>query len=356
MSNRRLLENGDYRLLESGDFRLIELPPLVPLSDTFTDTNGTDLASHTMDEGPGWTELAANWEIDNNKAKIASGAASDWTNAAVANAGQGDGVVEVDVTVANYPALVFRAVDANNQWKLVLRTDTSKWMLYNIEAGSPGIVASGGDPVAASSNHSLKVILNGTSIKCYVDDVLVHEEFSSIRQYASLHGIGSYGGGDQFDNFNASESGAEEPPEGITGTLNATIDNLTLAFTGYINVVAGHNGVISDVTLSSNIQVSTQATLSQTLNNLTLQSTAVASATVNLNQTIDNLTLVSNVVFDFEAVLNATIDPINLSSSLVVINNANLNVTIDNITLVGTITDGSTPSRVYPIFGSSIFV
>lgn len=33
-----------------------------------------------------------------------------------------------------------------------------------------------------------------------------------------------------------------------------------------------------------------------------------------------------------------------------------LDTTIDPITLVATITDGSTPSRVYPIFGSSIFV
>lgn len=144
--------------------------------------------------------------------------------------------------------------------------------------------------------------------------------------------------------------------EGATATLSVTIDNLTLAFTGYVDVEAGHNGVISDVTLSSNIQVSTQAALSQTLNNVTLQSTVVANVTANLNQTIDNLILVSNVVFDFEAVLDATIDSINLNSSLIVHPQASLNVTLDNLTLVSTITDASTPTRVYPIFGSSIFV
>jgi len=98
--------------------------PFSPLSDTFTDTNGTALASHTMTSGPGWTQHTGTATIQSNK--LESGT-SGTAALASANAAQSDRCAAIDVTVPGSgqfcAGVAFRITDANNGYLLLLTND-----------------------------------------------------------------------------------------------------------------------------------------------------------------------------------------------------------------------------------------
>jgi hypothetical protein len=85
------------------------------LHDTFTDTNGTSLTSHTMDTGSGWTNFGTSTlDIQTNKAHGTAGNGQDMT---YANAGQSNITISCDLTNTTsglWPGLLGRCLTTDN--------------------------------------------------------------------------------------------------------------------------------------------------------------------------------------------------------------------------------------------------
>lgn len=114
----------------------------IALSDTFTDTNGTNLSAHTMDAGAGWTVQSGGWTIQSNKTSTTA------NGVATANAGAADGTLTL---VASTPATTFyfaggvvRLSDSSNYWipRLERNGGNSSLAIYRVVAGSATQIAS----------------------------------------------------------------------------------------------------------------------------------------------------------------------------------------------------------------------
>jgi hypothetical protein len=162
------------------------------LSDTFTGTNGTALSSHTMDVGPGWagTGGLGTWTIQGNKAQN-SLAASGTFYTCSANAGAGataPGVyVQCDCVFPTVGAgtytvglLGWNDSSANNAgfgYELRLRTTnglptvTGNLILFQISTATQ-LATVTGLSLAAGTTYTLKMLWDGTNMKCYINGVL----------------------------------------------------------------------------------------------------------------------------------------------------------------------------------------
>ena len=205
--------------LTSGSLSLYleeKYPEGIGVLDHFTDTNGVLLTAHTPDVGPasGWLHYSGNMIISSNRAVNAGVYACE---SAVA-----DGVVKVIATLntggPRSAGIVFRLSDEDNYWTfyrykepygydwfrifLVKVVDGSSTTVGNINLGS-------GDP----AGPSLKVVLDGNSIKCYQGGILRFNETSSDLASNTEHGLYGVNSGQQLDNF-------EFIPAGTSGSIS----------------------------------------------------------------------------------------------------------------------------------------
>lgn len=105
------------------------------LYDTFTDTNGTSLAAHTMNVGGGWTAHSGTWTIEGNEAACTLVDESQ----ATADAGQADVEVSCDITTGaggTFPGIAARWVDANNYWLGLVNDSQDIIQLYERSGGT----------------------------------------------------------------------------------------------------------------------------------------------------------------------------------------------------------------------------
>lgn len=181
------------------------------VNDTFTDTNGTALEDHTPDTdsvGWGWGNLTGTWDIQGNKAQP-DGVTSAW-NHVVIQSGDANATVEVDLTVAGGATsavrMLVRAIDSTNFWAIENQTGTDTLQIYEVLAGVPTSRDSGAATMDAGNTYTLKVVLNGTTITAYWDNVET-ASYGSASKFSGIpiHGIGSYVGGGftvvTFDSF-----------------------------------------------------------------------------------------------------------------------------------------------------------
>jgi len=138
------------------------------LSDTFTDSPGTALGSHTMNTGSGWTVPSGAFQVGASNQAV--GVTDDTSNIAIADAGQADVTVSVDIFVpptAQAWGLIFRYVDTSNYWQLAMVNGTLE--LDEIVAGTPttrDTEVTGGS--LDSTTVSFSVVLSGSSITATV--------------------------------------------------------------------------------------------------------------------------------------------------------------------------------------------
>src|SRR5262249_48080241 len=147
------------------------------LWDTFTGTNGTSLASHTMNAGGGWTIDSGTWQIQSNAASKTNSASAN--QIATADAGHSDLTVSADVTLGSSgpwtAGLALGFVDANNHLQLVLGgSGLQRVDLFEYSGGtytnrgyvnSPVSLANGG-------TYTLKAVLSGSTITVYLNGQL----------------------------------------------------------------------------------------------------------------------------------------------------------------------------------------
>jgi hypothetical protein len=160
--------------------------------DLFTDSNGTNLASHTMDTGGGWTSRVGTFQIQGNKATPNSGNDDDQitTDAAA------DFIMAVDIVPFNLaateddPDIIFRWSASNNLW--VVHNSSAgggvQQLYKNIGAGYV-LVQSVVFAFVSGTPYTVKVVCVGSLIKTYVNNVQQISASDSFNATATKVGL-----------------------------------------------------------------------------------------------------------------------------------------------------------------------
>jgi predicted outer membrane repeat protein len=183
--------------------------PTTLILDNFNDANSTALTSHTIaptnTPATSWSALELTYEIQSNRAQNSGGAiASTYCDSAAA-----DGTITSIVRRSGAVdcALAFRITDANNYWLADLQA-AGAFKLFNKAAGSYNEIATTAVTFTDATDYTIKVILNGTSIKVYVDDANELSTTSAVRQTETKHGLWKAGAGGAgiFDDFTVTDA------------------------------------------------------------------------------------------------------------------------------------------------------
>lgn len=174
---------------EISDFTTVPEPTsTVVVSDTFTDTNATNLTSHTMNQGSGWQTPIATWSIDNNKVSPGTAPAM-----AVTETGITDMAVSVDLdlqqagagTTEWFAGVLLRYEDADNYtWARFLWQSGSPeieiWDVVNDVASTniftpPGFMNATNitDLVVQGDTKTMTFVAKGNQVAAYMDDQLI---------------------------------------------------------------------------------------------------------------------------------------------------------------------------------------
>ncbi len=207
----KLYRETDYESITSGGtdgFVISEKP----VKDAFTDANGTGLDSHAPDldsVGNGWASMAlrstftpGGGTIQGNQLQLGTDNAGH-----AIDSGLSDAIVEADWTPAvgadNRNSIIFRYTTDGNHWALRVREPNGDIVIEEVTADAGYDRASAAFTWTEGQTYRLKVVINGDSIKGYVDGVQKVSYTSSVRETATKHGLARHTGADasRFDNF-----------------------------------------------------------------------------------------------------------------------------------------------------------
>jgi hypothetical protein len=163
--------------------------PSPTVNDTFTRANTAGPTPGTADTGQVWvSEGGGSWGIDTNRLYRSS--ADNAENNVVIESSIADGMVESTLTVF--------AGGSQNYGVVVRETDFANFILLNFNDGEGlrfykkvgGVYVAISSPVAYSpaSGDLWKVVLNGSSIKGYINGVLKLSITDAFNQTATRHG------------------------------------------------------------------------------------------------------------------------------------------------------------------------
>lgn len=189
-------------------------PPAALLLDRFTDTNGVDLAVHTMDIGSGWTILTGAVLIQSNKGDSSSTTDNTFARA-VADAGQADVTLTCDVTTLGVGAgdggsgVILRATDNNNLWYLDVVPGTGgsgQFRLVERNSGTDTVRASSTPDIINATAYAFAAVLSGTTMTATLDgsnSITFSSSFNATATKFGLNGRKHVGiaAGTKFDNF-----------------------------------------------------------------------------------------------------------------------------------------------------------
>jgi hypothetical protein len=181
------------------------------VTDTFTDSNGTGLSSHTPDVdsvGGGWIEdfgSGADIQILSNKAEQTDNVPTYPGGVAFIDVGVADcslsGVWRSNPTFGTNGGMVVRATDKDNGWYIRLQNAGVFEILERI-AGSDTQRASVSPTVNLNTDYTITVQLSGTTITAQLDGGNeISYSSASFNQTETKHGIHLRRGGDKFDNL-----------------------------------------------------------------------------------------------------------------------------------------------------------
>lgn len=160
------------------------------LLDHFTGTNGTALSAHTPDTGPVWNPIFGTPQIQGNKCESIGGAIL-----AINDVGASDGTFSdiFNVTSGDNAKIFFR-----NGWffRINLVGTSTTATLVNPSSTTTDTVSV---TCTAGANHTMKVVLSGTSINCFLDGVSVIARSDAANQTSTSFGFGCDAAGAFFD-------------------------------------------------------------------------------------------------------------------------------------------------------------
>lgn len=142
-------------------------PPIIHLSDTFVDVNGTLLTAHVMDVGPGWSFVQGTFEIQGNAATPLTYADNDFvtSDASFSNYALSADLMPTDNGSAGaLPALCFRVVDVSNYAMVSLDSLNGLFTIYERIGGLYFLRASVAAPQTSGTSYAVDLVLNGSSV------------------------------------------------------------------------------------------------------------------------------------------------------------------------------------------------
>ncbi|NQX60501.1 family 16 glycoside hydrolase [Paenibacillus qinlingensis] len=142
--------------------------------------NTKPLFSENFEDGDtaGWTSVSGDWTVPTvDKNKMLSSGSQTTTSLIVANAGGSwtdyayEAKVEMGITNAN-AGIVFRVQDANNYYMYRINSSNQKLELYKSVNGSMTLVTSTPFAAVEKQSYTVKAVIEGNKISCYVDGEL----------------------------------------------------------------------------------------------------------------------------------------------------------------------------------------
>jgi len=237
------------------------------LQDSFTGANGTDLTAHTMNVGPGWTNLNTPVKIQGNRARpdAASG-----NGPYSSDAGNADVTVTLDVVVPASGNMVsgalLRASASTDFWAGYIQSDdngaTARLVISDNQSGvfTPRASQAFAAPPAGTT-VTLTVVASGNSITLSANTGESCNFTSSFNNSVTKHGLFSYTDGSyvqvDVDNFLTTDSAILPPAVTsflpTSGRVGSSVVIAGTYFTGATSVT--FNGVSASFVVDSSIQI-----------------------------------------------------------------------------------------------------
>lgn len=210
-------------------------------NDTFTDTDGTLLQSHTADDGGSWTKGATwteNSEVQSNGLQISSGvsgSSSSYRHSGTPGSNEYD--VQALLRFANSTSTdiqsgVFGRYDGNaTGYHARYNAVAEVWQLYKVSSGSFSLIGSYAEALPVNTTRTLKLEIRTAAKKLYVDGI---ERVSSANDdITSTGGAGlrvriSSGTANllKLDDFTATDAGGSAT---YTGSASVTLGGVTVS-------------------------------------------------------------------------------------------------------------------------------
>lgn len=173
--------------------------------DTFTGTNGTNLTSHTPDTSPGgssWAVYNGGGSLDGSGYVLGNDNTLTWSrwNAYLIDAGVGDCTIEYVFVTSYYGStggltgIWARGTDHNDGYVLEARSYDNTITLTKWDSGG-STLATQSYTFADTTTYTLKLVLSGSSLTCYVNGSLLFGGAvtdSTWSNSRTFHGIGVY--------------------------------------------------------------------------------------------------------------------------------------------------------------------
>lgn len=168
------------------------------LEDTFTDTNGTTLPSHTMDTGSGWTKIEGNSNvptIQSNKLQSTADAAAAYTH--TADAGAANVTIEMIGTLGSGGTtgdhaveIALRASDGTNMWIIGINdVGTNNMFIATFIAGVYTVRDQATISLSAGTPYTLVVTATGNDVSFTVDGGAPVAATNAFNNTVTTHGI-----------------------------------------------------------------------------------------------------------------------------------------------------------------------
>jgi hypothetical protein len=149
------------------------------LKDTFTDSAGTNLTAHVMDQGPGWVAVTngGTWQINSaNQARVSTSGTLTGnadTSLITADAGVADVAAQVDFTGSGgtiKPGIILNYKDASNWWMLNASSSTGV-NIFELAGGSLVQRANKAYTISSGTTYTLGGSTSGDTITLSMNGV-----------------------------------------------------------------------------------------------------------------------------------------------------------------------------------------
>lgn len=193
-----------------GFFRKASASAATLISDSFTDTDTTAIASHTIaptnTPSTSWTARTGTWTISGNKAVTTTASQGHST----CNPGVADctlSVVAKSTTTASATHLadagvVARWANTSNLWKISINQQADEFRIVEYAAATATTRAAASVAISASVEYTIVAVLSGTTIAATLDGAnAISYASATLNQTATVHGILARESTDRIDDF-----------------------------------------------------------------------------------------------------------------------------------------------------------
>jgi hypothetical protein len=174
--------------------------------DSFTDSDGTGIASHTPDTdvvGNGWQGDTGSADIQSNQLRFTGNIDDIWVQT-----NESDVIITVKwtPTAGSRNSIILRGADeSNDHIRFNIRQPNQDYGAFNVTngTGSTGPIPRTTFAWNAGQTYDLKIVASGTNLEWYIDGNLEATGSTTFQQNVTTHGLRRDNGnnGQRFDDF-----------------------------------------------------------------------------------------------------------------------------------------------------------